>query len=68
MVVPRVPRPQPGDGAPTEKITDWLIKINALIEKLMADQLEIEGENGADRLGLLGHDFELFIDAANDAQ
>src|SRR5690606_32103812 len=29
-----VPRPQPGDGAPNEKITDWLIKINALIEKL----------------------------------
>jgi hypothetical protein len=32
-----VPRPQPGDGAPTETITDWLIKINALIERLMAD-------------------------------
>jgi len=32
-----VPRPEPGDGAPNEKITDWLIKINALIEKLMAD-------------------------------
>ena len=32
-----VPRPQPGDGAPNEKITDWLIKINALIEKLTAD-------------------------------
>jgi uncharacterized protein len=31
-----VPRPQPGDGAPNEKITDWLIKINALIEKLTA--------------------------------
>jgi len=27
-----VPRPQLGDGAPNEKITDWLIKINALIE------------------------------------
>jgi hypothetical protein len=63
-----LPRPEPGEGAPNEKVTDWLIKINALIEKLMADQLEIEGENGADRLGLLGHDFELFIDAANDAQ
>jgi uncharacterized protein len=25
-----VPRPQPGDGAPNERITDWLIKINAL--------------------------------------
>ena len=32
-----VPRPQPGDGAPNEKITDWLIKINALIERLTAD-------------------------------
>jgi uncharacterized protein len=31
-----VPRPVPGDGAPNEKITDWLIKINALIEKLTA--------------------------------
>ena len=29
-----VPRPQPGDGAPNEKITDWLIKINALIGRL----------------------------------
>ena len=32
-----VPRPQPGDGAPNEKITDWLIKINALIGRLTAD-------------------------------
>ena len=32
-----MPRPQPGDGAPNEKITDWLIKINALIERLTAD-------------------------------
>jgi predicted RecB family nuclease len=31
-----VPRPLPGDGAPNEKITDWLLKINALIEKLTA--------------------------------
>jgi hypothetical protein len=30
-------RRQPGDGAPNEKITDWLIKINALIERLTAD-------------------------------
>lgn len=29
-----VPRPQGGDGAPNEKITDWLIKINSLIERL----------------------------------
>jgi uncharacterized protein len=32
-----VPRPQPDDGAPTERITDWLIKINALTERLTAD-------------------------------
>lgn len=29
-----VPRPLPGDGSPNEKITDWLIKINALVERL----------------------------------
>ena len=29
-----VPRPLPGNHTPTEKITDWLLKINALIEKL----------------------------------
>ena len=32
-----VPRPQPGDGASNEKITDWLIKINDLIDRLTAD-------------------------------
>jgi predicted RecB family nuclease len=32
-----VPRPQSGDGAPNEKVTDWLIKINALIERLTVD-------------------------------
>ena len=32
-----MPRPEPGDGAPSENITDWLIKINALIERLSAD-------------------------------
>jgi uncharacterized protein len=31
-----VPRPPLGDGAPTEKLTDWQIKINALIERLTA--------------------------------
>lgn len=31
-----VPRPQPRDGSPNEKISDWLIKINRLIEKLTA--------------------------------
>jgi uncharacterized protein len=39
-----VPRPQPGDGAPNEKITDWLIKINALIARLTAD-MPVESEN-----------------------
>jgi uncharacterized protein len=29
-----VARPEPGNGAPNENITDWLIKINALIKKL----------------------------------
>jgi uncharacterized protein len=32
-----VPRPEPGDGAPNEKITDWLVKINAVIAKLTTD-------------------------------
>jgi predicted RecB family nuclease len=32
-----VPRPQPDDGTPNEKITDWLIKINALIGRLTID-------------------------------
>jgi len=32
-----VPRPTPGDGAPNEKISDWLIRINTLTEKLMHD-------------------------------
>lgn len=46
-----VPRPQPGNGAPNEKITDWLIKINALIERLTAgvpvDPSERNGEQQA---------------------
>ena len=33
-----VPRPEPGDdGAPNEKINDWLIIINGLIDRLIAD-------------------------------
>ena len=32
-----VPRPQPGDGAPNEKVTDWLQKVNALISRLTTD-------------------------------
>lgn len=29
-----VPRPESGDGSPNEKITDWLLRIRPLIEKL----------------------------------
>ena len=32
-----IPRPALGEGAPTERITDWIIKINSLIERLTAD-------------------------------
>ena len=32
-----VPRPEPGDGSPNEKITDWLIKINELFAQLTTD-------------------------------
>jgi hypothetical protein len=32
-----MPRPGPGDGAPNEKITDWLLRVNALIERLTID-------------------------------
>ena len=32
-----VPRPEPGDGSPNESITEWLIKINSLIERLTVD-------------------------------
>lgn len=32
-----VPRPQPGDGSPNERVTDWLIRINALIDRLTSD-------------------------------
>ena len=32
-----VPRPELGEGAPSENITDWLIRINALVAQLSAD-------------------------------
>ncbi len=32
-----VPRPELGDGAPSENVTDWLIRINALVEQLSTD-------------------------------
>lgn len=31
-----VPRPEPGDGSPNERTTDWLQAINALVENLTA--------------------------------
>jgi len=46
-----VPRPEPGESAPTERITDWLIKINALIGRLTAgvpaDEEERDGDQQA---------------------
>lgn len=44
-----VPRLQPGDGAPNEKITDWLIRINALIERLTADVPADPAERNAEQ-------------------
>ena len=32
-----ITRPAPGDGAPTERISDWQIKINELVERLSGD-------------------------------
>jgi predicted RecB family nuclease len=32
-----MPRPGPGDGAPNEKITDWLVRVNSLVERLTVD-------------------------------
>ena len=32
-----ITRPAPGDGAPTEKISDWQIRINDLVERLSGD-------------------------------
>ena len=32
-----ITRPVPGDGAPTERISDWQIKINELVERLSGD-------------------------------
>jgi len=32
-----VPRPQPGDGASPENVTDWILRVNALTEKLTTD-------------------------------
>jgi uncharacterized protein len=46
-----VPRPAGGDGAPNEKITDWLIKINALIARLTADVPADPGERTAEQQG-----------------
>ena len=32
-----LPRPEPSDDSPTEKISDWQIKVNVLVEQLTAD-------------------------------
>ena len=32
-----LPRPEPSDDSPTEKVSDWQIKVNALVERLTAD-------------------------------
>jgi hypothetical protein len=32
-----VPRPAPGDATPSEDLSDWLIRIRALIQRLTAD-------------------------------
>jgi len=45
-----VPRPQPGDGAPNERITDWLIKVNVLIGRLTSEVPADAGER-SDGLG-----------------
>lgn len=45
-----VPRPQPGDGAPSVVVTDWMIRIAKLIERLTegvpVDEAERTGEQG----------------------
>ncbi len=44
-------RPVPGDGAPNEKITDWLVRVNSLVERLTidvpVDRHERDGEQQA---------------------
>ena len=41
-----VPRPELGDDSPTEKISDWQIKVNALVERLTTDiPVDLEKQN-----------------------
>jgi uncharacterized protein len=46
-----MPRPGPGDGAPNEKITDWLVRVNSLVERLTVnvpvDRHDRDGEQQA---------------------
>jgi uncharacterized protein len=46
-----VPRPEGGDGSPNEKITDWQIKINALIERLTENVPADPQERNAEQHG-----------------
>jgi predicted RecB family nuclease len=46
-----MPRPSPGDGAPNDKITDWLVRVDSLVERLTVnvpvDRQERDGEQQA---------------------
>jgi len=46
-----IPRPEPGDGSPYEKITDWLLRIRPLIEKLTEGVPADPAERSADQHG-----------------
>jgi predicted RecB family nuclease len=52
-----IPRPETGDGAPNEKITAWLIKIEALVKALTSDIPANAGERTPPENGkwLLAH-------------
>jgi uncharacterized protein len=46
-----IPRPEPGDGSPNDKITDWLLRIRPLIEKLTEGVPVEPGERTAEQHG-----------------
>ncbi len=46
-----IPRPQPGDGTPSVVVTDWMIRIAKLIEKLTEDIPVDEAERSAEQVG-----------------
>lgn len=52
-----IPRPEPGDGKPNDKITDWLIKIEKLVAALTAGIPSDSNERTAEQTGqwLLAH-------------